>query len=714
MAPPVRLSPFRRLSTKGGQAPLPTEGKAFDSPMDSVPDLYEAVERGNDAHQELIPLVNIRQPDDYSCGAVAALMILRYYGVGEQEIEPLKESLGTNREKSTHPFAIRHYLISVGLEVEDKEHMTLEDLAHYWELGWPVICPIQEYGDPTEEEKHPDADEEGKGPPAEFDYGHYVDFVGGPALGLIFVQDPSLENIMSGEQGDEARGLMPIPIVKWLRVWHDKDIHGKHFVRYGIAVGPPKGEKGEKGYQVVSTDSNSHLRRTPKSGGNIEGVQQVSDTMRPLWYGTGSGTNSYEMDEPGEREKAFKESNEEGWRCELPDNKSCEWGIFSAGAEDLGMELPGALTTIHDQTQWEEAHPDRWERSDEKAMEHPSRDSNPRPLLEPAPSQLELDEKGYSKPGLGNDFVFYLSAFNRWRTKPNVLGDRRINMAFERGKPADQLAIQNDEEFRITNDNKTKESQRYHATHPQIPAEAGYIAAEEEEEGVDAPRCPSGKPMSPVTRTCTETEGLTGGYPGKDEIHLESPDVHVGGQLAGNVGRDTLGYTPIRKSPFGKKSVYEQRCPNGDPFPIGSGTCGGRAADSWDGVVDKNNEAPWGNYPDYAEFTGLDTRPPDEREEPIVGRAVLIAKVRGGKELPVCPAGDVESPAIRSCSGDEGWKFCKIVITNVLPFSKSATHSNYVQIPKGEIWLHEDLPLEDAESELVKHLDSIVGDLKMR
>ncbi len=582
--------------------------------------------------------------------------------------------------------------------------------------------------------------------------------------------------------------------------------------------------------------------------------------------------------------------------------------------------------------------------------------------------------KGFSKPALGNDFVFYLAAFNRWRTKPDVLTERRVRMGWERGTPPNELAAQNDEEFRLTHENNTQESQLYKVTHP------GRSAVPDNDNNT----CPDGTPINKNTQTCAGHEGKQGGYPGVDEMHIEnerqystkprsydsskarkvkpspfgkkaledspkpteppkqpekpkeqsfdkpiemsqieapvesstaevietepqmplgnevSPPVFTGWESVGGqeppppieqeeteeVEEETLenkeetdraredylkngiksksfkawfgdwendpqnaskvvdkkgnpektyptkgngeplvvyhgtpsagftefslhktgsnidsgflgtgfyftnnqetanhyartapgsgvysvylsiknpfywgektlgarglllygnplpegihegvmrriGYMPnrdaepdfahekvlskairdelqslgydgvitsltdlndeeafqyeyvafepnqiksigndgtfnpksrnihksIRPSPFGRKSIYDAKCPDGSPFPIGNGTCAGHAANSWDGVVDIDNEPGWPGYPDYAPVVGVDTRPPEEREKPIVGREALVDKVRrGGKDLPTCPAGEPESPAIGSCGGDEGWK----------------------------------------------------------
>lgn len=160
----------------------------------------------------------------------------------------------------------------------------------------------------SEENPHTRGKEQRKGEEAAaFPYGHYVVFVGGPALGLVFVQDPSLENVLQDEDADNAGGLMPIPVLRWLKVWHDRDLKGDQFVRYGIAVGPPRKDRG--GVKTVfGTDRNTDLRKTPVSGsGNIFGQDPPSDLKRPIWAGTGEGESAthqvYQMDSPQRRVK---------------------------------------------------------------------------------------------------------------------------------------------------------------------------------------------------------------------------------------------------------------------------------------------------------------------------------------------------------------------------------------------------------------------------
>lgn len=112
----------------------------------------------------LIDLPDIRQRNDFECGMSATLSVLLYFGVGEHNPDKLSDILGTNVKTSTSPQAIIDYLSSVGLEVEARQHMTIDDLRQCWREGRPVICCIQEYGK---------ADKR-----ASYEYGHWVVSIG--------------------------------------------------------------------------------------------------------------------------------------------------------------------------------------------------------------------------------------------------------------------------------------------------------------------------------------------------------------------------------------------------------------------------------------------------------------------------------------------------------------------------------------------------------
>jgi hypothetical protein len=169
----------------------------------------------------LIPVPDIRQQDSWSCGACAAMAVGRYFGVGPEDLKDWKKALGTSKEASTDPRKIAEYLTSLGLEVEQRQDMTLDDLRDAWKAGKAVITPIQEYMEPDK--------------PTSMKYGHFVTVVG-LGLGLVIVADPSIENALVGDDADQAKGIMPISEADWIKDWHDT-LDGIKYERFGIIVG---------------------------------------------------------------------------------------------------------------------------------------------------------------------------------------------------------------------------------------------------------------------------------------------------------------------------------------------------------------------------------------------------------------------------------------------------------------------------------------------
>jgi len=177
-----------------------------------------------DEEFKLIDVPDIRQHDHYSCGACAAMCVGQFYGVGPKKLEQWKKDLGTTLEQSTRPDAIAEYLKGLGLQVETKQGMDVGDLQEYTAQGWPVITPVQDWGNRRQ-----------KG--ADFAYGHYLTVIGTGGK-MVFCQDSSEDNVAGDEGSIGAPGRVMIEERKFDKEWHDKDIKGKKYDHFGIAVGP--------------------------------------------------------------------------------------------------------------------------------------------------------------------------------------------------------------------------------------------------------------------------------------------------------------------------------------------------------------------------------------------------------------------------------------------------------------------------------------------
>lgn len=160
-----------------------------------------------------------------NCGAAASMSVARYFGVGPKTEKEWENVLGTSVEKSTSPKAIIEYLQSLGLQVEARSGMDLNDLKEYHQRGWPVIVCVQDYGKPTSSK-------------ASYNYGHYLSVIG-IDHGYVFCQDSSEDNVLKGTDSIAAPGKIMIEEQTFLDNWHDKDEDGNRYIRFGIAVGPP-------------------------------------------------------------------------------------------------------------------------------------------------------------------------------------------------------------------------------------------------------------------------------------------------------------------------------------------------------------------------------------------------------------------------------------------------------------------------------------------
>ena len=148
----------------------------------------------------------------------------RYFNVGPLTLPEWKHALGTDVQKSTDPKAIVAYLTSLGMSVDARQPMTLDDLSAATAAGKPVIVCCQDYGP-----------EVPRG--AEFAYGHYLTVIG-RGMGYIFVQDSSADNVVGNSGSDEAPGRVMIRDADFDKLWHDRDEAGNQYDHWGVVVGP--------------------------------------------------------------------------------------------------------------------------------------------------------------------------------------------------------------------------------------------------------------------------------------------------------------------------------------------------------------------------------------------------------------------------------------------------------------------------------------------
>jgi hypothetical protein len=211
--------------TPGADIFLPKFEHAYGSQPGKSLEQRQTTDATESTHMHLLRLPNIRQPDDYSCGAACAMSVGKYEGVGPDSIAEWKTALHTSVEVATHPRNIVGYLTALGLLVYRIDEMDLLDLSRCWSGGKPVICFIQDYGTRVPAK-------------AKFPYGHVVAVIG-VALDMVFCFDPSADNVLQGEDSDASHGKVMIDQDKFLEVWHDKDYEGNQFHRLGIIVGKP-------------------------------------------------------------------------------------------------------------------------------------------------------------------------------------------------------------------------------------------------------------------------------------------------------------------------------------------------------------------------------------------------------------------------------------------------------------------------------------------
>jgi ABC-type bacteriocin/lantibiotic exporter with double-glycine peptidase domain len=171
-----------------------------------------------------IPLRDVQQEDDYSCGAAALMSICSYYNVGPRDIEGFKRKLKTDPDEGTYYKNLAALARDLGLKADIMTPMTVARLKGFLDRGMPVICSIQAYGD-----KGADYARDGNG--------HYVVAIGYDQDGNLYFMDSGTN--FEGVRANPYYGYLSEK--EFLKRWHeDEGMKGAHepHRRLGIAIYP--------------------------------------------------------------------------------------------------------------------------------------------------------------------------------------------------------------------------------------------------------------------------------------------------------------------------------------------------------------------------------------------------------------------------------------------------------------------------------------------
>lgn len=182
-----------------------------------------------------IPVPDVRQRTDWSCGAAALQAVAAYFGVGPQEEADFARDMQIDHRIGAHPHQIAAAAKRYGLNVAEQHEMTDGELRKLIDAHKPVLLMIQAWGDP-------------KTYPSDDDYqgvwkeGHWVVTIGYDAEGFLF-EDPSLAAV---------RGYLTCAGLE--KRWRDVGPHGRHLLRLGMAI------------WMHETESPAYLRRARHIG----------------------------------------------------------------------------------------------------------------------------------------------------------------------------------------------------------------------------------------------------------------------------------------------------------------------------------------------------------------------------------------------------------------------------------------------------------------
>jgi hypothetical protein len=171
-----------------------------------------------------IPLRDVEQPDEFSCGAASLMSICSYYNVGSDYLEAFKQATRTDPDDGAYYGKLAEYARKLGLRADIYRGMSVKALKKHLDAGRPIICSIQGYAD----DASPDYRQEGNG--------HYVVAIGYDNK-CVYFMDPSAN--YDSTLGNPCYAYLPVRSFK--RRWHEDEGMGgnhEHIRRLGIVVYP--------------------------------------------------------------------------------------------------------------------------------------------------------------------------------------------------------------------------------------------------------------------------------------------------------------------------------------------------------------------------------------------------------------------------------------------------------------------------------------------
>jgi hypothetical protein len=175
-----------------------------------------------------IPLRDVQQPDEYSCGAAAFMAVASYYNVGAKKLEGFKRNLKTDPQEGTYYKNIVCYAEKLGLSATVETDMGIPKPKAYIRDGKPVICSIQAYS----EDKQPDYTKNGNG--------HYVVAIGYDDKDTFYFMDPAAN--WEGARANPRYGCLTKADLECR--WHEDEgskAHPEPYSQLGIIVLPKDG-----------------------------------------------------------------------------------------------------------------------------------------------------------------------------------------------------------------------------------------------------------------------------------------------------------------------------------------------------------------------------------------------------------------------------------------------------------------------------------------
>ncbi len=175
---------------------------------------YKTIDEGS----ILVPIPNVDQMKDYTCGACCLLAVCKYYGLGPDEEDNYSMDMKIDKREGSHPYQVIEAALEYGLSYLETCPMSIVQLKDSLREKKPVMLAVQAWAEIAYQSDLT------KFYSTAWEFGHWIIAIGFDKNGIFF-EDPVLQAVRGYLSNDDL-----------MNRWHDLGPKGTQLVQYGLTL----------------------------------------------------------------------------------------------------------------------------------------------------------------------------------------------------------------------------------------------------------------------------------------------------------------------------------------------------------------------------------------------------------------------------------------------------------------------------------------------